>query len=448
MKNANSKLQVKLDWFSVWQFALSTLAVFFLLSSAFGMVMLALTSLFEMDTGAEPLLFLMMAAGMIAAGLLVLPSAGYAFLRILGRQVERPENLSYGLKPIFVILLLPFTLLLGYLVIDVPTLSWLFIPTLHVLAIGLPVFCVLYLGIRDLPIGSAQRRWGVFSSGLVLGPMVILAMETLALIGFVILGAFIIADQPELIEELTNLVEWMSVSGPDPDVFLDRLGPYLTRPGVIYAVLAFGALIVPIIEEAFKPIGVWLLIGRNISPVEGFTAGALSGAGYALFESLAISTSSEDWIMLVVARVGTAMIHVLTTALMGWVLALAWGRNRYLNLGITYLGVILIHGIWNGLTLLNSFTLIAEELGVDASNIPLPGLASATPYILAVMAVTALLSLIVINRRFAKSSIKRATNVELQDSSDNSKKEQILPDSEPVQLNGLEGEALNDGGTD
>lgn len=404
MKNSRTNTDKKIHWFSGWQFGLSVLAILNLWGSAFGLVVVSVSSwLVDLNQTADPLSLLMLAAGLFTGGLLLIPSAGYALWHLLGRRVTDPHPALHSLRPTLLIFALPLVLLLGYWVIDYPALAWLVIPPLHVVAIGLPVFWVLYLGVRDLPLGSPQRRWGVFDSGLVLGPVAVLVFEALALAAFAVGGLIWIAGQPELVAELTDLAEWLTLIQPTPDLLLDRLGPYLAQSGIFYAVLAFGALVVPLVEEAFKPVGVWLLAGRNLSQAEGFAAGVLSGAGFALFESLSITIGVEDWVMLVVVRIGTAFIHILTAGLMGWALSLAWTENRYLRLGFTYLGVVLLHGLWNGLTLLDAFTSLAQELGAEASYVPLPNLAEATPYILVGLAIAALATILWVNRRLALS---------------------------------------------
>src|SRR4030067_2197270 len=100
-------------------------------------------------------------------------------------------------------------------------------------------------------------------------------------------------------------------------------------------------------------LGGWCLGGSRLPPAEGFTAGILCGAGYALVESLILSVDGgEQWVSLVFARIGTAVVHPLTSGLTGWALAYAWRENRYLRLGAAYLGAVLLHGLWNGLTML------------------------------------------------------------------------------------------------
>ena len=58
------------------------------------------------------------------------------------------------------------------------------------------------------------------------------------------------------------------------------------------------------------------------------------------------------------------MIHILTTGLTGWALALAWTENRYIRLAVTFLTAVVIHGLWNGLVILS---IIPEFLPADTN---------------------------------------------------------------------------------
>jgi hypothetical protein len=341
--------QEPLHWPSILQFVSSVLTLFGLWGSALGLVVIGLIESSEASHA-----FYLMAAGLILSGFLVLPSLVFSGLRLAGRPVK--GGLHFGLfRPTLLIFLLPLILLAGNWSTNQTGIGRLILPVVHVLAIGLPVWWIAYLALRNLPLGSLQRRWGVFTSGLILGPVLILVLETLALIVFGMIAVLVITTHPDLLNE------WLHLSGnlrglqTSPQEALDVLGPVMNRPGVLYAVLAFGAGVVPLIEEIIKPVGVWLLAGRSLSPAAGFAAGALSGAGYALFESLALSSSTNDWLYLVVARIGTAAVHILTSALTGWALVLAWREKRYLRLGAVYLLAVLIHASWNALSLMASF---------------------------------------------------------------------------------------------
>jgi RsiW-degrading membrane proteinase PrsW (M82 family) len=236
---------------------------------------------------------------------------------------------------------------------------------------------------------------------MALAPALIMIAEGMAILVLVVVSAVAVAQQPELIEQLLDLSEWLQTAEPTPEMILEEFGPYLVRPSVIFSVFAFGALIVPLIEEALKPIGVWLLVGRNLTPAAGFAAGALSGAGYALFESLALTSGGEEWAVLMAARVGTSVIHILTTGMTGWALVMAWERNRYAQLGLVYLGAVLIHGAWNALTLFTTYTTLLETQGVQVEFAELQALGEAAPFALGALAVFAFLALLWANRSLA-----------------------------------------------
>jgi hypothetical protein len=304
------------------------------------------------------------AAGTAFAGLLLLPSAGYALLRLLGKTAPIAFQLRH---PSWVILALPPVLLFGYWAAGNEMASLLLLPVLHVIAAGISAGWLLALGLRGLSVGSPQRAWGVFGMGLVAAPFLSLMAEFVTLIGF---GVLYLAFNPELLNIILAFSENLPLESPE--LLIEQLEPYLMQPGTLYMVLTFGALVVPLIEEAFKPIGVWLLAGRNPSPAQGFAAGLLSGAGYALFENFSLGASAgEDWAMVVLARIGTSLIHIVTTGLTGWALSLALTEKRYSRLALSYLAAVLIHALWNGTVILSAFE---EMTGLD---IPVPGFVQA-----------------------------------------------------------------------
>ncbi|MEJ2709255.1 MAG: hypothetical protein P8074_16715 [Anaerolineales bacterium] len=264
----------KIHWFSAAQFALSTLAILGLWTGAAGLAAMGLLSRSQPTPGVnDALSLLLMAASMAASGLLLIPSALLGFLHLTGRQVPEPGRLPWLLRPTILIFFLPLALLAGYWVSSIDTINWLLLPPIHVIAIGLPVLWLLYLGIRKLPTGSLQRIWGVFGSGLVLGPTLIFVSEFFAMLAFGFILLIPLSQQPELQQELNTLLQRLQVSPPSPAGMTQLFAPFLTRPAVILSALTFIAVIVPLIEEALKPIGVWLLSGSSLTPIEGFTAG-------------------------------------------------------------------------------------------------------------------------------------------------------------------------------
>jgi len=389
-------------WYSLAQFGLSLLAVLGLWGAAASTLIAALSQRLVGDVVVDDLPLFLIAGSLFFTGLLLLPSAGYALARILGRPVELPPPVARLLRPTLLIFAFPLLLAAGYWITQQASLAWLLLPPVHVLAISLPLLWLAYLAIRDLPLGSHQRLWGVFASGATLGPMLIMVAELAALLVGIVLGAAVIASRPELVETLERLISRLQAAPPTSEAVLEIIQPVLSSPGVIFSVIAFAALIVPLIEEALKPVGVWLLAGKGLSPAGGFAAGALSGAGYAVVESLLLTSNTTDWALLVLARVGTGTVHILTSALVGWALVQAWSGGRYLRLGAVYLLAVLVHGLWNGLTLLNAFTSLAPAHAPALGTGWLGQLGGIALPLLGVLAAAAFAALLLANRRLAR----------------------------------------------
>ena len=294
----------------------------------------------------------LLVASLVFSGLLVIPSSIYAFLDMIGRPVINEHPRRWFLNPTFLIVVFPFVVYAGQWVITHTRSTWIYLPVLHILAVGLPILWLTYLGYQRLPMSSRQRTWGIFNSGLILGPWLAILAEISALLGLFILAMMYLSARPEFATELSTLAQRLMYAPSSPEVIRRILTPFLSRPGLVYLVIALFVVIVPLIEEVCKPVGIWMLIGRRLSPAEGFVAGVVSGAGFALFENLLYSSNPDTWSFMVTARIGTAAMHILTTGLMGWGLALAWREGRYMRLALAYFTAVLIHGLWNGFSIM------------------------------------------------------------------------------------------------
>jgi hypothetical protein len=363
-KSANSG-PTELDTGSLVQLIASGLGVLTLLGLAFMPIVQVIVSAQSGDDESV-LSMLMVAAGIALGGLLVLPSAWFSLLRLMGRrpQFTLPERFPRRRALLFLLLVIePLALLGGYiLTTDISPVTWLLLPPLHLLAMTIPVIWLVHMGCYGLPMGIPQRKWGIFASGLVLGPGIIIGLEIAAGIVAVFGLIVLLASQPGFLETLQNLLDQMNGNSTiQPEQISALLLPYFQKPVTAYAAVAFLTVIAPLLEELLKPIGVWLLAGRSLTTVEGFTAGALSGAGFALMENLGYGAGSAgDWAAIALARSGTAVMHITTSAMVGWALAATWKDGRYLRLAATYIGVVLIHGLWNGFTI--SFGLLGTQI--------------------------------------------------------------------------------------
>ncbi len=395
---------VRVHWPSVLQFGLSVLAIFSLWGITFSATLAGIMQLIS-GSGSkdETLALFLFAASTLFSGLLLVPSAAYSFSRLISREIQVPASVKAIFRPTRLIFLLPAVLLLGYWVAENSSLNWLLLPPLHVLAVGLPILWLVGLAIRDLPAGSPQRAWGILGSGIVIAPLLIFALELLVLVAIIFFALLVISANPDLIEEITALTNRLGPSPPSPEVAAEVLGPYLANPTVLFTIVAYAAVLVPLVEELLKPIGAWMLVSYSPTPAEGFTAGVLSGAGFALVESLGLTSGGQMWVALVFARIGTGAIHIFTAGLMGWALALAWQENRYIRLGASFLIAVLIHGLWNGLTLANVGTTLSEISGTVSEAGMLTQLGRITPAILVFLALGAFLGLLWANRSLRQS---------------------------------------------
>ena len=336
------------------QLVFSALAAILLLGLA---VLIAVSGIFQYLSQAfsssELTQSLMVASSLAFAGVLVLPSAWYAWKDFANPQAvykSQPEQRDYTvILTLLVLVGVSVALLLGSWASQNDQLSWFLLPFLNIIATGLPALWLVYIGTHGLLSGSPRRRWGVFASGLILSPAIILVLELFVIIGLLILVLFWAMVDPNISSQLTNLVFRLQNSTLNPDDVLNILSPMFLRPGILFLAFAFISVIIPLIEEALKPIGVWFQAGQKITPAQGFAYGVLCGAGFGLFENLGnTSVGGEMWVVLASTRITTLLLHSLTTGLVGWALASAWSQKRYLRLGLVYTFAVLLHGIWNG----------------------------------------------------------------------------------------------------
>jgi hypothetical protein len=343
------------------------------------------------------------AGGLTACALLLLPAAYYGLARLFRKPAVPLLPVIARMRPRFWILAFPPLLALGYVVSSVPALAFLLLPVLHVVVVAIPIAWMAYLGVRGLPLGSEQRAWGVFGAGLTLGPALIMLLEGLVIGGMAALAIVYMIGRPDLAMEMQRLSIQLQRVQQDEEAVLSMLTPYLQNPRIIFSVIAFASVFVPIIEEALKPVGVWLLAGRNMTPQAGLAMGVLSGAGYALMESLLLAANSNQWSGLMVARIGTSAMHIFNTGVMGYAIVLAVRRRRYLQLGLTYLGVIALHGLWNAITMWIAFSNLSGEQPGGMLGLP-GGLSLGLPLLLVSLAMFSFGGLLWMNYRVAQAA--------------------------------------------
>ena len=241
-------------------------------------------------------------------------------------------------------------LLAGYFISTrLPGLSWLLLPPLELLAIGLPLWWWVEFGGRGLRPASALRKWSVFGVAVNVSPLAAASLQILVFGGMFAGGAAWFAAHPELSTQAMRILQRISNANMNPEVLLRILRPLLLSPAVILTSAAVLAGVIPLVEEMVKPLALWGFARQNFSPAEGWTAGLICGAAFGLLESLTAlaSTGGDSWTGLIIGRLGTGLLHTVTAGLTGWALAEAWSLRRYVQLGLVYLLAVLLHGLWN-----------------------------------------------------------------------------------------------------
>jgi hypothetical protein len=314
----------------------------------------------------------MIAGSLAFAGALVVPSAWYAWRHLAHPDIEpvsRPVPRYFGLiLTIVVLVVVGGTLLLGNWAAQNDRIAWFILPPLNIIATGLPALWVIYFGTRGLLPNKPRYTWGVFASGLTLGPLIILILELILLLVVGIIAVLWIMLNPSLSSQLSHLTIPMQNGVPDTQAIINRLLPLLLNPVVIFLGFATISVLVPIIEETFKPLGVWFFSGQKIIPSQGFGFGVLSGAAFGLFENLGnTSSAGAGWALLATSRISTLLLHSFTAGLVGWALVSAWTQRRFLRLAISFTIAVSIHGLWNGLAVLSA----AGSLE-GVTSVPLP----------------------------------------------------------------------------
>jgi RsiW-degrading membrane proteinase PrsW (M82 family) len=205
----------------------------------------------------------------------------------------------------------------------------------------------------------SQVSYGGFAattlSGLVEIVLLILGTVTIFLIMSVLPGGQ--AWQAE-VEAL--LQELMASEDPSQAMALLRM------PVIAIAFLFTLAVVVPLVEESLKTLGVLWLGRRGESRRQFIMWGLVSGLAFGLLESLVnVSMAGALWGVVVVARLFTMAMHALTGGLMGAGWYYGQKERRWGRLFVFFLLAVLIHGLWNGIVALGILVpAFAESLGV------------------------------------------------------------------------------------
>jgi len=262
-----------------------------------------------------------------------------------------------------------------------------------------PILFFFWIGSRNLSLGNQPRVWGAVAFNFsIMMPLVLIAELILFIFIFIIIAVWL-AGQPELLSQLMNLGEQFSTGSMDPLEMEKLLTNLFGRPIFLNGSILLIAVLVPLIEEFFKPMAMWFLAGKRLTPSQGFVGGLIAGACFAMLESLgAVGIPADsEWLILLFGRTGTGLLHVTLSGLVGWGLASAFYSQQWGRAILAYLGAVSIHGLWNFFALLSGIVPIMP-MSEEMSNLPVI-LGQIGVFVLVALFGTNLIILISMNRR-------------------------------------------------
>ena len=395
-------------WQTILALILSALGILYFLLQAFGIGIYWLVSLFDSQTGTvENISNNLLVWASLLSALLLAPILWLSINQLRGKPA--PSFLD-GHKPWIKVVILvsvlvwPAVIALGWLIADHPGVAVYILGPVNILVAVIPVVWAYFLAQRKLAAGPIARKWRIFGFSLTVTPVLTIIAEIFVLIaaGILVLVLLIVFASifptfgltlSEFSDQLSNL-RTLGITD-------EMVNEWITHPLVIFGVLAVTSGIIPLIEEILKPIALWSLAGKDLTDQEGFVAGLLSGAGFALMENLLYFTNvitSQDWLTMAIGRTGTGVLHMFGSGLVGWGLARAWRKGKWPFLALMLVLAVITHGIWNALAMIGG---VGPELAFGPDATVSQQILFYLPLLFLLL--LQILILYLINRRFQKS---------------------------------------------
>jgi len=134
-----------------------------------------------------------------------------------------------------------------------------------------------------------------------------------------------------------------------------HLAELLLVPPITVTLAGGLTMMVPLVEESVKSLGVLALIHHLPERNRCLAWGLLCGLGFGLGESmLSVASLGASWGVTIVARMLTMILHTLTGGLMGVGWYYAVRERRLWNLVGLYALSLALHALWNGVAVLGS----------------------------------------------------------------------------------------------
>jgi hypothetical protein len=277
---------------------------------------------------------------------------------------DRPA-LRLGMPSPWLLTVLFFLVLAAGELLRQNALTAILLPPLHVLASLLPPLILISAVSGSLQRAGLVLTWRdlIFqmSYGALVATVMAITLEGVASLTAITSATSVVGLLPggqDALQSVQLSLNMALVHG-DPMAAIDDL----IRPAFLLAAGLVIAVLVPLIEEVSKSLGmVWVGSGRqHFLRAQAFTWGVMAGAGFSLTEALFNGAAQlpNAWAGPVLLRASTVLIHGLATGLMalGWYEVLSGRFRHFLPYGLASLG---LHGAWN------AFGVLAAIVGVRA----------------------------------------------------------------------------------
>jgi hypothetical protein len=392
MENSN-----KFSLANLGHFLISGLGLLFSLTGAASLLFFGTYSWIVQQKATEdlqPYFSLGWTSGLVA--ILFVPSLVISFMRLIDKPLPEWRFPHFHWLIGGLMLLWPVLLLIGNQLATQTTLSLLVLPPVQLLAVVIPLLFFVTFALSKLPQTSSQRSQGVISFGMAITMPLTIGVELAFIIVLLVLFAVWVISQPDIANQFSLLADQVRQANMDAETLLKLFGPLVQQPAVIFSALALTSGLFPVIEELIKPLPLWFLAGK-LTPEEGFRLGLISGAIFALLETLGnlSSPAGSQWAMLIFTRAGTGLLHITCTGLVGWGLASGWKNGKILRLGLAFLLAVCLHGTWNIFGLMIG---VAPALHLSIWQGTIGWLGALAPYALVVISLILVLVLFLVNR--------------------------------------------------
>lgn len=316
---------------SVLTLVLFGISVLFLILIVAGIFLSSIIDLFSNNGDAAGQMISAVAFGFEL--ILLLVCARFVYQKSRGdQQADLPFHFPFVEWQFFVIPAMIFgALMIGAVIAltEIRWLTWIFLPVLTLFVIVPPIWLLFGIGSEGIDLGPRwrffQRLWHWVDDR----PVIMIVLEMVILLGAIITAVVVLAvREPVLMQEIADLGQMLQ-NETNPDVVLEMVAPYAGKPIVIASVLGYIALIVPLIEELFKPLAVLAFCHEDRNSRPGICSGHVERLGFCFARKLdASGDGSVSWPVIVAIRAATGLLHMTTSGLVGWGIVSAFREKK------------------------------------------------------------------------------------------------------------------------